>query len=366
MIYFAFTLVIFLLIQDTFLWMLVRFNFKDYLKKNDSETPFASILIPCRNEAENLPECLDSLFNLDYPRQKLQIILGNDRSSDDTGMILKEFADQNEGVELVDILEGDHTKMNGKANALSQMAKYATGDVLLFTDADCQVPQNWVKSMVKAWCNSGAGIITGITFIKADSMFGKMQGMDWWLTLGMVKVMSDLGFSVTSMGNNMLISKEAYLEIGGFEGIPFSLTEDFEIARNIQSKGFKVLQQVSKENLIATKPQKSFVQLLQQRKRWMSGAMSLPFYWRLILAIQVLFFPGILLLVFLHPIVGLGIWFAKVIIQALFIYSFALKAREKLTPLDLFQFEIYYMITSWSTILYYFWPSKTNWKGRKY
>lgn len=366
MIYFALIFVIFLLIQDTILWILVIFNFKDHRKKNNSELPFVSILIPSRNEEENLPQCLDSLAKLDYPRQKLQIILGNDRSSDNTGMILKEFADQHEGIELVEIIEGDSTKMNGKANALSQMAKYATGDLLFFTDADCQVPQDWIKAMVAAWHSSKAGIITGITHIHANTSFGKMQGMDWWLTLGMVKVMSDLGYSVTSMGNNMLISKEAYNEVGGFEGIPFSLTEDFEIARNIQSKGFEVFQQVSKENLIATKPQKSFVQLLQQRKRWMSGAMSLPFYWRLILAIQVLFFPGILLLVFLHPIVGLGIWFAKVIIQALFIYSFALKAGEKLTPLDLLQFEIYYMITSWSTILYYFWPSKTDWKGRKY
>ena len=366
MIYFALTLVIFLLIQDAILWILLRFNFKDYLSKNDSEIPLVSILIPSRNEAENLPTCLDSLANLDYPLQNLQIILGNDRSSDDTEEILKAFADQHGHVKLVQIQGGDIIKMNGKANALSQMAKHATGEVLLFTDADCQVPSNWVKSMVKAWQNSGAGVITGITFIKADSIFGKMQGMDWWLSLGMVKVLSDLGFSVTSMGNNMLISKEAYLSVGGFEGIPFSLTEDFEIARNIQSKGLSLVQQVSKDNLISTKPQTKFLQFLQQRKRWMFGAMSLPFYWRLILAVQVLFFPGIILLFFLHPMLGFWIWITKVLIQGMFIYHFALKAEVKLAVFDFLLFEIYYGITSWSTILYYFWPSKTEWKGRKY
>jgi cellulose synthase/poly-beta-1,6-N-acetylglucosamine synthase-like glycosyltransferase len=366
MICFALILVIFLLIQDSTLLVLVIFNFKDHVKKNEFEIPFVSILIPSRNEAENLPQCLDSLANLDYPLQKLQIILGNDRSSDDTEKILKAFADQNKTVKLVQIQEGDSTKMNGKANAMSQMAKYATGEVLLFTDADCQVPRNWVNSMVNSWLNSGAGIITGITFVKANSIFGKMQGMDWWLTLGMVKVMSDLGFSVTSMGNNMLIGKEAYQAVGGFEGIPFSLTEDFEIARNIQSKGYKILQQVSKDNLISTKPQKEFHLLLQQRKRWMSGAMSLPFYWRLILAVQVLFFPSILLLVFLHPLLAIGLWIAKVLTQGLFIYNFALKSGRRLAAFDLILFEIYYMITSWSTILYYFWPSKTDWKGRKY
>lgn len=362
----ALLLVVILLVQDTILWLLLRFNFKDYVKNEVSEFPYVSILIPSRNEEENLPSCLTSIAMLHYPKDKLQIIFGDDRSTDETGVLLKAFADQNDHVKLVQIQEGDSTKMNGKANALSQMAKYADGEVMLFTDADCQVPQDWVRSMVLAQKNSGAGVITGITHIKADTIYGKMQGMDWWLTLGMVKVMSDFGFSVTSMGNNMLITKEAYLAVGGFEGIPFSLTEDFEIARNIQSKGYKVLQQVSKDNLIATNPQKNFHQLLQQRKRWMSGAMSLPFYWRLILAIQVLFFPSILLLVFLHPLLGFCLWITKVLAQGRFICSFAIKPQVKLTAFDLFLFEIYYMITSWSTILYYFWPSKTNWKGRRY
>lgn len=366
MMYIALILVIFLLLQDTVLLILVNFNFKDFLGKKDDEIPLVSILIPSRNEEENLPQCLDSLINLDYPRQKLQIILGNDRSSDDTGKILKAFAEQNENVRLVQVQEGDGTKINGKANALSQMAKYATGEVLLFTDADCKVPKNWVKSMVKAWRNSGAGIITGITYVQGNSIFGKMQELDWWLSLGMVKVMSDLGFSVTSMGNNMLISKESYLKVGGFEGIPFSLTEDFEIARSVQSKGFKVLHQVAEENLISTKPQNSFRLLLQQRKRWMFGAMSLPVYWRVILALQVLFFPSILFMFFLHPFFAFCIWVAKILIQGVFIYGFAIKSRIKLAVLDLFIFEIYYMITSWSTILYYFWPSKADWKGRKY
>ncbi|WP_373495605.1 glycosyltransferase [Aquiflexum sp.] len=366
MMFFAEILVVFLLVQDAILWLFLKLNFKDYVKNEVYEFSFVSILIPSRNEEENLPACLESIVKLDYPKDKLQIIFGDDRSTDETGAILKAFEDKNDHVKLVQIIEGDSAKMNGKANALSQMAKYADGEVFLFTDADCQVPQDWVRSMVLAQTNTGAGIITGITHIKADKIYGKMQGMDWWLTLGMVKVMSDLGFSVTSMGNNMLITKDAYQAVGGFEGIPFSLTEDFEIARNIQTKGFKVFQQVSSDNLIATKPQNGFLQLLQQRKRWMSGAMSLPLYWRLILAVQVLFFPSILLLVFLHPLLALCLWIAKVLIQGLFIYSFALKSGSRLAVLDLLLFEIYYMITSWSTILYYFWPSKTDWKGRKY
>jgi hypothetical protein len=89
-------------------------------------------------------------------------------------------------------------------------------------------------------------------------------------------------------------------------------------------------------------------------------------YWRAVLAIQVLFFPSIFYLCFLYPFEGVSIWLAKVVIQSLFIYLFSLKTGQKLKISTLLLFEIYYLFTSGSTIVYYFWPSKTDWKGRKY
>lgn len=355
-----------LIIQDIALWILLKFNFKDIDKSRILEYPMVSILIPSRNEEKNLPECLASLSKLNYPLDKLQVILGDDRSIDSTRAILASYVDQHPETLLLDIKECDTRKMNGKANALSQMAKKAMGEVFLFTDADCKVPENYVTSMVEAWQSSGAEIITGITHVSGDGFFDKMQAMDWWLTLGMVKVISDLGFSVTSMGNNMLVSKKAYWSVGGFEGIPFSLTEDFEIAKNIQAQGFNSFHLVGKENLISTKPQKKITNLLKQRKRWMSGAMDLPLFWKLILGIQVLFFPSIVLLLFAYPLMGFLLWICKVSIQSLFIVALAAKAGVKLNSKDLVLFEIYYMIAAWSTIVYYFWPTQTDWKGRRY
>ncbi|SMD46405.1 Glycosyltransferase, catalytic subunit of cellulose synthase and poly-beta-1,6-N-acetylglucosamine synthase [Aquiflexum balticum DSM 16537] len=360
------TITVLLIIQDTALWILLKTNFKHFGKSGILEYPRVSILIPSRNEEKNLPECLASLSKLNYPLDKLQVILGDDRSIDSTRAILEAYVDQHPETLLLDIKECDTRKMNGKANALSQMAKKATGEVLLFTDADCIVPENYVTAMVAAWQRTGAGIITGITHVSGDGFFDKMQAMDWWLTLGMVKVISDVGFSVTSMGNNMLISKNAYQSVGGFEGIPFSLTEDFEIAKHILAKGFTSFHLVGKENLISTKPQKKISDLLKQRKRWMAGAMDLPIFWKLLLGLQVLFFPGIVFLLFSYPLMGVLLWICKVAIQSLFITAFASKTAVKINPIDLILFEIYYMFAAWSTIVYYFWPAQTDWKGRRY
>jgi cellulose synthase/poly-beta-1,6-N-acetylglucosamine synthase-like glycosyltransferase len=362
----AFYLVGFIILQDFFLWILLKSNFKPYQGTMEGDWPVISILIPCRNEENNLPSCLEALENLDYPKEKLQVILGNDQSTDQTYTVLQQWAVRRPWARVIDIVSSDLAKMNGKANALSQMAKEVKGEALLFTDADCRVPVRWAKKMVEGWRFSGADLVTGITNVKGHTFFGKMQAMDWWLTLGMVKVVDDLDFSLTAMGNNMLISKRAYFEVGGFEGIPFSLTEDFEIGREIQKKGFRGIHLVSEDNLVNTNEQENFTALLKQRQRWMSGAMTLPGIWKLVLGLQVIFFPAILFFCFLYPVEGFSIWLLKVVMQSVFIHSFALKSRERLKKPDLILYEIYYLIISWSTIVYYFWASKTVWKGREY
>jgi cellulose synthase/poly-beta-1,6-N-acetylglucosamine synthase-like glycosyltransferase len=217
-----------------------------------------------------------------------------------------------------------------------------------------------------AGCVSETGIVTGITSVSEQSFFSKMQRIDWWLTLGMVKVLDDLGIAITSMGNNMLISREAYEKVGGFEGIPFSLTEDLEIAKKIKEHGYKGVHQVSPKNLIHTSAISGFIHLLQQRKRWMSGALSLPMYWQVLLLLQVLFFPFILFLLATMPVKGLILWVGKIIIQGIFLRVFSGYAGQIIKIRELIIFEIYYLFISWSTIVYYFWPSKTNWKGRLY
>lgn len=354
-----------LLIQDLALTLLLEFNYRIF--SHEVRTwPAVSILIPSRDEEENLPECLEALANLDYPPEKLQIILGNDQSSDRTAQILQAWVAQSElNARYVEI-SMTSVKLNGKAKALAQMCRLAEGDLLLFTDADCRPKPAWVKAMVTAQLSSGAGIVTGVTQVRGKNLFTRLQGLDWWLTLGMVKTMSDLGLKLTSMGNNMLVSKKAYEAVGGFEGIPFSLTEDFEMAKQVAKKGFSSVHLTSKDNLILTEPKSSFVELLSQRKRWMKGAMTLPLAWKILLGLQVLFFPSILIFIFLHPFEGILVWLAKVIVQGLFIYRFASKTGVRIGKRYLLLFELYYLITSWSTIVYYFWPAKTAWKGRKY
>ncbi|SNS54007.1 Glycosyltransferase, catalytic subunit of cellulose synthase and poly-beta-1,6-N-acetylglucosamine synthase [Belliella buryatensis] len=362
--------VMLLLCQNLFLVVFLRTNFRTYHKKEVQELPQISILIPARNEAAIISQCLQELEQLDYPKEKLQIILGNDQSTDDTAEIIQEWVANKPYASLINIVPtiAERTRqINGKANALAQMGNFTTGDYLLFTDADCSVPASWAKEMIRAAQSSDqVGFVTGVTTVRPLDFYAKMQDYDWLFTLGMVKVLSDLGLSVTTMGNNMLVAKKAYDAVGGFSGLKFSLTEDFEIAQSIQKKGFKGIHQVSYQNLIVTQAQPNLFSLLEQRKRWMYGAMKLPLTIKALLALQALFLPLVILLIVNYTFLGWLFWLTKWSIQSYFIYLFKRKISQEVSLFALFFFEIYYLFTAWTTILYYFWPSKTNWKGRKY
>ncbi|MCH7400731.1 glycosyltransferase [Belliella kenyensis] len=372
--------VMLLLTQMLFLVILWSTNFRGYPAKIREEWPKVTLLMVARNESRVMQACLLAFEKIDYPAEKLEIILADDHSEDDTGVILKQWAEGRNHVKVIaiDAFIPNET-VNGKANALAQMIPCATGKYLIFTDADCIVPSTWVKSMVNAAEVDGddkvrksfkyrksRGLVTGITQVGGAGLMAKMQNLDWLFTLGMVKVLSDTGQQVTTMGNNMLISKEAYMQVGGFGEVGFSMTEDFQIAKAIHRKGFEAVHLVSQENMVTTQPESNMSGLLMQRKRWMYGAMRLPLKLKVLLALQALFLPLVVLLLINYVFLGWLFWLTKWCLQSFFIILIQKKLGQNISLINLIFFEIYYLFTAWATIVCYFWPSNTTWKGRKY
>ncbi|MBC6368361.1 glycosyltransferase [Algoriphagus sp. AK58] len=356
-----------LIIQFGVLWILVKKNWKNHSKAKAGEFPMVSVLVAARNEEENLPGLLKSLSELDYPLEKLEILFADDQSEDQTPDLIQIWAEGYPNRKLISILP-DQTKLfhpNGKANALAILAKQAKGELFFFTDADCQVPRAWIKEAVSCF-EKGLGILIGITQVRSKGLFSRMQELDWWNTLGMVKVVTDLGYATTGLGNNMIISREAYEKSGGFEGLPFSLTEDLEISRSVRKAGYRLVHQVNPQLLVITKAEANWKDLLRQRKRWMNGVMSLSPGWKILLGIQFLFFPAVGYILVKHLFLGLGVWLLKIIFQGVFLSQIASRAGQKLKLISLSVFDFYQILAISLTILYYFWPVQTQWKARNY
>lgn len=352
-----------------FISILIRIHYfwKDHKKLHFQDFPIITVLVAARNEQENLPVLLKSLSELDYPKEKLQLLFADDQSSDNTYKLLMRFCEGQERRELLSIQaqQAQHYSKNGKANALAFLSEKALGDYYFFTDADCEVGPQWIKEGVSCF-RDDIGIVLGTTQVRANKLFQRFQELDWWNTLGYVKVASDLGVPTTGLGNNMIIKKEAYWKSGGFQNIPFNLTEDLEISKSIRKIGYRLAHQVSPGMLVRTKPETSLVDLIHQRKRWMNGVMTLPWYWLFMLSIQFAYFLCVLFLTYISPSLGISIAGSKILLQAFFLKKVAARAGQGLDWKTLFLFDFYYFYTTTLSILYYFWPSQVKWKSRTY
>ena len=359
-------LVSILFVQNTLLILFSRINFKNHRKKLPQNLPLVSVLIAARNEEEYLPRLLTSLEQLNYPEEKLQILIADDQSSDSTLKIIKDWCDRpSRSYFVIEAHQAFTRNANGKANALAFLEECAIGEFLFFTDADCQAHSGWIKEAVSCM-DPSVGLLNGITQVKGDSFLAKMQEIDWWNTLGVVKIVTDLGWPATGIGNNMVIRREALEKIGGFAHLPFCLTEDLELSRSIRKAGYRVLHQVSEEILLFTKAEPDWTSLMHQRKRWMQGVVTLPLFWLVMLFFQAAFFPAIGYFIWVSPLLGFIIWLLKIGFQGFFIRELSSKVTTPTKWKDLLMFDFYYLVSTCHTILYYFWPSQTQWKTRKY
>lgn len=187
------------MLQYLILWYRILWNFKTY-RHISTEFPAISLLLPCRNEEKNLPACLQSLEQLRYPEHKIRFLLADDHSEDKTGEILASWANMAENRQVVPLYKKPRKGENGKALALAAMAdQVQEGELMIFTDADCQVPAGWAEAMATAYRDT-YGAVTGITTISGKGLFYRMQALDWWLTLGKVKVVSDWGLHLRLWG----------------------------------------------------------------------------------------------------------------------------------------------------------------------
>ena len=139
----------------------------DILKISHLENlPFVSVVIAAKNEEDNLSHLIDDLIKQEYPLNKFEIIIVNDRSSDSTSDILKKTSENYSFIKTIKIEKKSET-MTPKKFAISQGIKMAKGEVIIATDADCRVGKFWIASMTYSLINKN-GIIIGYSEIKEN------------------------------------------------------------------------------------------------------------------------------------------------------------------------------------------------------
>lgn len=234
-----------------------------------------SIIIPARNEEQNIGICLNSIVALNYPKEYLEVIVVDDRSSDATSEIVIRYIEQHSHISLIRIENDGEKNLQGKAGALEKGISKANGEIILMTDADCIVDSQWVRSHVNEYAHSPVAMVCAFTLINGSTLFENMQAVEWNTTHTMASAAVYYKQYLGCYGNNLSIRKSVYDEIGGYTSIPFSVTEDLALMHEVGRRDLSIRYVCSPDSSVTTHPIASLGDYIQQHKRWAQGGKQL-------------------------------------------------------------------------------------------
>jgi cellulose synthase/poly-beta-1,6-N-acetylglucosamine synthase-like glycosyltransferase len=236
-----------------------------------AEQPFVSVIVAARDEAVHLPCLLEALTSQTYPHY--EVIVVDDRSSDDTPMLLERWQQRDERVHSVRITD-EPQGQSPKIEALKHGVAVAQGELLLFTDADCLVPHTWIESMV-AFFTPDVGTVIGYAELLAPNhtIIEHIQVFDYFAMMAMLAGATKLGKPVGASGANIGYRRSAYNQAGGFEALPQDVVSDDMalIQRITDHTTSRVAFCDAPQATVRSAAEPTVRQFIDQRLRWVAG-----------------------------------------------------------------------------------------------
>jgi|KBSMisStaDraftv2_1062788.scaffolds.fasta_scaffold00109_2 cellulose synthase/poly-beta-1,6-N-acetylglucosamine synthase-like glycosyltransferase len=254
---------------------LIAFYYRHWLAVTEfsglSKDPstFISIIIPARNEAENIQRCLDSLFIQNYPSAKFEIIVVDDHSSDQTSVIVKRY----DGVTLLELkdmidpgFQGSTFKKLGIETAISQ----ARGNLIITTDADCVLPPYWLGTIENYYRQQKPALVAGpVRMVPGGSFLSIFQAIDFAILQGITAASMQARFHPMGNGANLAYEKSVFLDLGGYRGDELASGDDMLLIQKVATRyPARVTYLKSKSAIVDTRPEPDWSHFFSQRIRW--------------------------------------------------------------------------------------------------
>jgi cellulose synthase/poly-beta-1,6-N-acetylglucosamine synthase-like glycosyltransferase len=296
-----------------------------------SSLPSLSVIVPLRNEEESALSTLQALAQQDYAGS-WEVWCVDDRSTDKTPDILKQFAKEHPSFFVVHISQNAERVLSPKKRALEIGFSKATGDILLTTDADCTPPPHWLTSMASPF-SKDVGIVQGPKEISGpNSLIGLYQKLE---TLGFVSIEAStfaLGRPMLASAPSLAYRRSLFESVGGFSGLEHLVSgdDDMLVHKMMQQKGVQVKYNMDPSGAVRTPAVSSWKALFSQRARWASnGSQYESKSYVLLLSCIFLFYLWLLIgpILTIMQYVPWSFWVVpfviKYIFDGLFIYSSA-------------------------------------------
>jgi cellulose synthase/poly-beta-1,6-N-acetylglucosamine synthase-like glycosyltransferase len=241
---------------------------------NNSTRHSFSIIIAARNEETRIRRCLDSVLSQDYPADKHEVIVVNDRSADNTRSIVESFLPCRKNLKLINVTECPGG-VSPKKNALAQGLRDAVGEIMLFTDADCIVPRTWVRAMNGHFSGEiacVAGLTTYVRPVSLSSFFWGLQAVDFFSHSVVSAAAMGAGLPINTNANNFAVRREVFLRLEGFKRVAdiVSGDDDLILQAMAREKGARAGYAPERGAAVETEPTPTLQGAWEQRKRWSS------------------------------------------------------------------------------------------------
>ncbi|MFZ0598418.1 MAG: glycosyltransferase [Flavobacterium sp.] len=339
---------------------------KKYQKTDLKPQTSFTIIVPFRNEAENLPNLLNSFSKLNYPTDLFEVILVDDSSNEKFQILSSKFQ--------VSIIDNIRVSNSPKKDAISTAMQQVKTTWVITTDADCVVPENWLITFDNYIHQNDVSMLAGAVTYECENLFlHHFQQLD--LTSLQGATIGSFGLKKAFMcnGANFAYTKSLFEKLNGFDGNNKIASGDdvflLQKAANLFPDQVHYLK--SEEAIVVTKPTENWKSLFYQRVRWAAKTSSyqsnfgkflglIVFFGNLSFVIGFLFF----ILRILHYQLFFLFAFLKFTIDFILLYKtnqFLTKTRIKSLVLSSLLYPFFSV-----TVAFYSLLGSYEWKGRRF
>ena len=262
---------IFLIISYTIGW----YRMKKYVPGKDVKpTTRTTIIIPARNEENNIIRLLSDISKQTVPATLFEVLVVDDNSTDQTAALVEKFIRDQKTTHIKLLIQsGSDLHSPFKKKAIERAISESTGDLIITTDADCRVGNRWLETILSFYEENRPAMMVGpVCFHNEKSWFEKMQTPEFLSLIAITAGAIQINKPIMCNGANLAYEREAFNKAGGYGADRFSSGDDvFLMLRMRKILGGKSIRFIKNYNaLVFTEAKKNLLDFYHQRTRWAS------------------------------------------------------------------------------------------------
>jgi glycosyltransferase involved in cell wall biosynthesis len=244
----------------------------DHFAKNINSDLHISVVIPVRNEVDNIEALLSDLENQTLSKEQFEVLIVDDSSTDGTVELAQHLCRKlHSNIRLIQLT--DIPNASPKKRAIENALSVAQGSLIITTDGDCRVGPKWLDSFKDCYLATGAKLISGpVTFTLEKSLTDHLQTIEFASLIGSGASAISAGYPSLCNGANLAYEKSVFYDVGGFDGVRHVASGDDEFLMHKVAAAYPEGIQFLKnpESIVYTKPHQKWSMFFRQRKRWAS------------------------------------------------------------------------------------------------